>query len=393
MSHSMTRRRAASGTSLVVVAGLMAAGCGDGGGTDAGTASTAGGSAATIADPIAVTYDGGIAVLDGITLAVSKQVAVEGFTRLNPAGNDRHLLVTTPAGWQVLDAGTGTMTDTTFAATDAGHVVTHAGTTVLFDDGTGKVTMFDPSDLGGETSPAVTEYTAPAPHHGVAVLSGDDLVVTEGTEDARTGIAVLGPDRKPKVRNTECPGVHGEAAAQDEVIAVGCENGMLLYRDGAIVKVTSPDPYGRIGNQAGSDSSPFLLGDYKTDEDAELERPTQVSVVDTRTASLRLVDLGTSYTFRSLGRGPSGEALVLGTDGAVHSIDPASGRVTRSVQVVDAWEEPIEWQDPRPALRVRGGTAYVTDPATRSLTTLDLGTFAVGKRVTLPGVPNEIATA
>ena len=29
--------------------------------------------------------------------------------------------------------------------------------------------------------------------------------------------------------------------------------------------------------------------------------------------TIRLVDIGTSYTFRSLARGPEGEALVLGT--------------------------------------------------------------------------------
>ena len=390
MSSNSTRRRVA-GVSVAVAAGLIATACG---GVDSDPASPSSSARAnSIADPIAVTYDGGIAVLDGTTMRVAKQVAIEGFTRLNPAGDDRHVLVTTPAGWQVLDAGTGEMTDQTFAATDAGHVVTHSGTTVLFDDGTGKVTMFDPTTLGGDALPRTTEYTTPAPHHGVAVLSGDNLVVTEGTEDARTGIQVLDGSRKQVTRNADCPGVHGEAAAQGEVIAVGCENGMLLYQDGAIRKVTSPDPYGRIGNQAGSDASPFLLGDYKKDEDAELERPTQVSIVDTRSASLRLVDLPASYTFRSLGRGPSGEALVLGTDGKLHSIDPASGRVTRSVQVVDAWEEPIEWQDPRPALKVRGSTAYVTDPATKSLRTVDLGSFTVGQTVTLPGAPNEIATA
>ncbi|MGZ8178155.1 zinc metallochaperone AztD [Williamsia sp. SKLECPSW1] len=389
---STTLRRRTAAVSVAVAAGLVAAACGGSDTAESGPSSSAP-RAGAIAEPIAVTYDGGIAILDGTTMSTAKTVAIDGFTRLNPAGDDRHILVTTPAGWQVLDAGTGELTDQTFTATDAGHVVTHGGTTVLFDDGTGKVTMFDPEDLGGDALPEVTEYTTPAAHHGVAVLSGDDLVVTEGTEDARTGIVVLDKDREPVTRNADCPGVHGEATAQDEVIAVGCENGMLLYSDGAIRTVTSPDPYGRIGNQAGSDSSPYLLGDYKKDEDAELERPTQVSIVDTRSASMRLVDLGTSYTFRSLGRGPSGEALVLGTDGKLHSIDPQTGQITRSEQVVDAWEEPIEWQDPRPALRVRGNTAYITDPATRSLRTVDLSSFTVGPQVSLPGVPNEIAAA
>lgn len=69
-------------------------------------------------------------------------------------------------------------------------------------------------------------------------------------------------------------------------------------------KIPSPDPYGRIGNQAGSDESAVVLGDYKADPDAELERPERVSLIDTATNTLRLVDLGVSYTFRSLARGP-----------------------------------------------------------------------------------------
>ena len=48
-----------------------------------------------------------------------------------------------------------------------------------------------------------------------------------------------------------------------------------------ISKVDSPDGYGRIGNQAGTEASPYVLGDYKTDKDAELERPTRVSIIDT----------------------------------------------------------------------------------------------------------------
>ena len=46
--------------------------------------------------------------------------------------------------------------------------------------------------------------------------------------------------------------MHGEAVAGEETVVVGCEDGMLVYRDGAFTKVASPDPYGRMGNQAGS---------------------------------------------------------------------------------------------------------------------------------------------
>lgn len=71
---------------------------------------------------------------------------------------------------------------------------------------------------------------------------------------------------------------------------------MLVYRDGRITKVSSPDAYGRMGNQAGTPESPVVLCDYKVDRDAILERPTRVSLVNTETAALRLVELGTSQS-------------------------------------------------------------------------------------------------
>ncbi|WP_067649452.1 zinc metallochaperone AztD [Nocardia harenae] len=346
---------------------------------------------ATVADPVAVTYDGGIAVLDGSTLEVGHTVDLEGFTRLNPAGDDRHVVVTSGSAFRVLDAATGQFTGTEFPAQEPGHVVRHAGRTVLFADGSGEVTAFDTAALA-DGSPRTEVYTAAAPHHGVAIeLADGRLVVSLGTEERRTGILVLDAERREIARSEDCPGVHGEATAQGEAVVIGCQNGALIYRDGVITKVTSPTPYGRIGNQAGSAASPVVLGDYKRDKDAELERPQQVSLIDTATGGLRLVELGTSYTFRSLGRGPAGEALVLGTDGALHVIDPVRGAVTRSIPVLAPWQEPLDWQQPRPALFVRDGAAYVSDPATKQVHRIDLATGERTATATLPGTPNELS--
>lgn len=350
---------------------------------------------------LALSYDGGVLVLDAKTLDVVGTAEMDGFNRLNPAGDGRHVLISTGSSFTALDTGTWTdgdshfvsdpaVTDISFDATTPGHVVRHDGKTVLFDDGTGLVRVFDPAKLA-DGLPETTDYTTPEAHHGVAVeLSDGSMLTTVGNEDERTGIVVLDRDRKEIARNEECPGVHGEAVAADETVVVGCQNGLLIYRDGVITKVTSPDPYGRIGNQAGDENSPIILGDYKTDPDAELERPQRVSLTDTTTGQLTLVDLGTSYTFRSLGRGVHGEALVLGTDGALHVIDPAAKTVTRTVPLIDPWTEPEQWQSPRPALFVQDGTAYVTDPAKNRIHAVDLESWTVSDSADLPQTPNEI---
>jgi outer membrane protein assembly factor BamB len=350
---------------------------------------------------LALSYDGGVLVLDAKTLDVVGTAEMDGFNRLNPAGDGRHVLISTGSSFTAFDTGTWTdgdshfvsdpaVTDISFDATTPGHVVRHDGKTVLFDDGTGLVRVFDPAKLA-DGLPETTDYTTPEAHHGVAVeLSDGSMLTTVGNEDERTGIVVLDRDRKEIARNEECPGVHGEAVAADETVVVGCQNGLLIYRDGVITKVTSPDPYGRIGNQAGDENSPIILGDYKTDPDAELERPQRISLTDTTTGQLTLVDLGTSYTFRSLGRGVHGEALVLGTDGALHVIDPASKTVTRTVPLIDPWTEPEQWQSPRPALFVQDGTAYVTDPAKNRIHAVDLESWTVSDSADLPQTPNEI---
>lgn len=354
---------------------------------------------------VAVTYDGGVLVLDAMSLEQVGNIELEGFNRLNPAGDERHLMVSTAGEFRALDLGTWaeahgdhahywtaepTLTDVAYEAGKPGHVVVHEGRTALFDDGSGLVRVLDSAHVA-EADAVAREHTTPSAHHGVAVeLTDDTLVVSEGTEEAATGIRVLDGDGEEIAASDDCPGVHGEAVAADEAVLIGCQDGALLYTDGKITKVDAPDSYGRIGNQAGSEESPVVLGDYKTDEDAERERPTQVSLIDTRNGELELVELPSSYTFRSLARGDDGEALVLGTDGQVHVIDPESAKVTKSIPVIDEWEEPVEWQEPRPAILSLDGSVYVTDPATDSIHAVDVESGEVWNSADLGVTPNEL---
>ena len=374
----------------------LVAGCSGGDEDDAAPAApsdaaSAAESPAVAAGPrLAFTYGGGVQVLDATTLDVAEDIPLDGFNRLNPVGDDRHLLVSTTGGFQALDTRTAQLTDVRFPAEDPGHVVVHAGRTVLFDDATGEVTAFD-ADAVADGGRELRELTTREPHHGVAVeLSDGTLVVSDGDEDERSGVRVLDAEGQELAASDECPGVHGEAVAADEAVVIGCEDGLLLWHDGKLTKVDSPDDYGRIGNQAASEDSPVVLGDYKSDPDADMERPTRVSLTDTRTAELALVDLPASYSFRSLGRGQDGAALVLGTDGQLHVIDPETGELARSIPVTGAWEEPEDWQDPRPTLLVLDSTAYVTDPAARTVSAVDLEAGEVAVTADLEVSPNEL---
>ncbi|MBO1752781.1 hypothetical protein J4G33_13290 [Actinotalea sp. BY-33] len=367
--------------------------------------------AATQTPRVVTAYDGGLLVVDGLTLEVVADIELPGFNRLNPAGDGRHVLVSTTsgdeAGFQVLDMGTWSeghgdhdhyytaepeLTDVVFSAETPGHAIPHGGVTTLFDDATGEITFFDPSELG-DGMPEVETTSTPEAHHGFAFrLDDGSLVTTIGDEDSRSGMLVTDADGTEIASSEECPGVHGEAVAEGEVVIAGCDDGVLIYDGSEITKVASPHEYGRIGNQFTTADSTIALGDYKHDPDQGLGLH-EITLIDTAAKTLQVIHLpeGVEYTFRDLARGPEGEALVLGTDGALHVLDETTGDVVASHPVIDAWEVPEEWQAAHPAIKVLGETAYVTDPANQQVHAVDIPTGEVYLTGDLPAAPNEMA--
>lgn len=402
--HPHTRVRGGLAAAAVTCLALALAACGSEDGASAGDDPTADGTSAaarTSTPPLAVSYEGGVAVLDGESLEVVEELETEEFTRLNPVGDGRHVLVTTSAGFEVLDTETPELTGSVFAADAAGHVVRHSGRTVLFADGSGETTIFDTDALvesDGEL-PETTTFQAPEAHHGVSIVLEDGtLLTTLGDEESRSGAVAMvpGSDGYDEVaRNEECPGIHGEGTAVGEAVVFGCEDGALLYRDGVFEKLPAPDEFGRMGNAYVSETSPVVVGDYKTDPDAEGYLLDQVALIDTEQGTLTPVALpdGVQYTWRGVVRGPEDLAYVLGTDGAIHVMDPATGELTDQFPVVAPWEGPGEWQDPHPALSVRGDVAYVAEPATREVHAVDLVSGEVTASVQLEHEPNEMAAA
>ncbi|MER7606474.1 zinc metallochaperone AztD [Nocardioides sp. NPDC127503] len=347
---------------------------------------------------LAVSYANGIAVLDGESLEVVEEFETEEFVRLNSVGDGRNLTVTTSKGFQVLDTRTPELTDLVFPADTGGHVVHHGDKTVLFADGSGETTIFETGALGDAGKlPGTTTWTAPEAHHGVSIVLEDGtLLTTVGTEESRSGAIALEPDGadfKEVAVNDTCPGIHGEGTAADEAVVFGCEDGALLYRDGTFEKLQAPDEFGRMGNAYVSETSPIIVGDYNTDPDAEGYLLDTVTLVDTEKSTFKPVALpeGVEYTFRDVARGPEDLAYILATDGSIHVLDPATGKITDEFPVVKPWEGPVEWQDPHPAIKVNGDIAYVTEPASNTVHAVDLTSGEVTASVELSEQPNEIA--
>lgn len=357
---------------------------------------------------LAITYDGGVAVLDGATLEVVDDFDADGFLRVNPAGDGRHLFLTEGESFRLLDAGTWgephgdhnhyhttdpLLTDITVDGDAPGHVVSHDGIGTLFFDGTGEIQWFDLADLSdavesGEEIDTESAETEEA-HHGVAVVEEDgSRFETLGDDEDRPGARMLDAEGEEIARNEDCPGVHGEAAGPDGIIVVGCEDGALVWDGESFEKIDSGPDYARTGNLFPAEDSPIFLGDYNEDEDGG--PMTEVALVDAEAGEITTVDMGSPYNFRNLARGPEGEALVLTEDGQLHVIDPETGEHTDHMDVVEEWTEPEEWQEPRPAIRVIDDIAYVTEPDSQQIHMVDLTELEVINSADLDFVPNEL---
>ncbi|HEY4614100.1 MAG TPA: hypothetical protein VIG75_01425 [Citricoccus sp.] len=356
-----------------------------------------------------LSHSGGLITLDTETGEVVHDEELPGFWRLNNAGDGQHVMVTTGDGFEVYNAGIDAvghgghfhyyesepgLSGIRFAAPLAGHVVTHHGRTTLFADGDGSIQTFTSEHLK-EGPPRTRAASTEDAHHGVALeLADGTLLTTQGTEGERDTVQVK--DGETVLAQTEdCPGVHGETTAaptaDGDVVVLGCENGPVIYRDGDFHKVAVDGDYVRTGNLAGAAESSIVLADMKVEAEADLERPTRVALIDTRTDSLRAVELGSPYWFRSLARGPKGEALVLTYDGELNVVDERTGEVTDEIPVVEPWQEHAEWQQPGPILKTAGSMAYVTDAQEQKLVIVDLRAGEVIRKFDLTVSPVEMA--
>ncbi|OZD78310.1 hypothetical protein CH260_11295 [Rhodococcus sp. 05-2256-B2] len=348
---------------------------------------------------VAVSYEGGLRVLDADTFETVADFDSEEYTRLNLAGDDRNVMVTTSEGFRVLDTAAGTteqpqLTDTVFEAEKPGHVVRHGGKTILYADGTSDTTIFDTAALeSADGLPETESIPGVDAHHGVSIVLEDStFLTTVGNSNGRTGIEVRDASGAVVAKNDQCPGVHGEGTAEGEIVVFGCENGALIYDKGQITKLDAPDqPYGRTGNAYVSETSPLIVGDYKDDPDAEGSLLHAVTVIDPAAKTLDVVKLpdGAEYTWRGVARGPGDLAYIIGSDGAVHVFDPTTKTFTASYPVIDAWEGPAKYQDAHPGISIAGDTAYVTEPAGNSIHAVDLSTGNVTESKQLDVTPNE----
>ncbi|MEZ2133034.1 MULTISPECIES: zinc metallochaperone AztD [unclassified Sinorhizobium] len=276
------------------------------------------------------------------------------------------------------------------------HAVMHGDDVVLFYDREGKARLLSEEGiLTGEAHQRTIDATAP--HHGVAVPMGENMLVSVPDTKAETkpdelpprlGLRVLDASGGQIGEVEPCSALHGEAFSA-RLVAFGCEEGVLIARPGKqgtvqlkMLEYGEALPKGKVTTLLGSKAMQFFLGNYGEDK---------IALIDPESAEpYRLVDLPTRRIDFALDPARIKNAYVLTEDGQLHVIDILNGKIRVSATVTEPYSKDGHWRDPRPRLAVAGDEVAITDPRHGLVRMIDIDTMKEVRTIAVEGQPFSI---
>ncbi|MEM7604228.1 MAG: hypothetical protein AAF411_02635 [Myxococcota bacterium] len=274
------------------------------------------------------------------------------------------------------------------------HVTRHDGWFSVYFDGIGEARLI--SEAGVENGPSVAEVVPTnIPHHGVALVTHDHIVITEGREatpedDAEqwgptiptsVSIRTLAAPTDVVHQSEECTKLHGEATV-GSTIAYGCDEGILL--------VTVDDAGPRSNRLNYPSESPFrtftfraagngFLGDYGAGllyvEPGDDSAQTWALPDDVMQVAFAVDEATNNW-------------IVLGIDGRLYRVSGADRTLLGAPVEVRA---PIEDPSVRLSLVVASDTVYVLDASSTSVVAVDTNSWTVSPERTLE-MPTPVAS-
>lgn len=388
----------------LLAVGSTVAACGESEAEPAASADKSKRESTAVAQPrLVIASDAGVEVVAGSDLESLGRFELASRPKLQVAGDDRHVFVLQSDAGKVgvVDAGTWSsahgdhshsyvtrpsLLSTTFDHGTSYHAVSDDERSVVWFDDDGSFEAFDWAGLEDDDVETQRVETG-AGHHGVAAPTSDGgfLASYAEGEDA-AGILVLDADGKETGRIDGCEGLHGEAHAGEDADAFGCSDGVLVVEDGEGEKIASPVEGASTRTLVGAHDSDVLVGNLVSESDESVGQ--QIALYDLEARRATSVDLGVEFSGFS---SDAGQAVVLGTDGALHVVDEATGKIAEKIPVVEPWTLTDEYSDPKPQVVVGGGFAWVTDPRDSSVAQFELGTGKERARATLKDVPTSVA--
>ena len=286
------------------------------------------------------------------------------------------------------------------------HFANGYGWTAIFNDGTGRVALFEEHEMEEFGNEYNVEYLESGPQHGAAVPMGSDVfaitVVNPDYPDKTQSTLPIGVEVVDLDRNVlygdasnSCPGMHGEAHNHDGA-AFGCVGGVLFieYHDGEFDHWFIDNPAemreeSRIGTVWGHEASPHFFGSasYRGEDgfvndgiwmiDPEGRSMTQVIAPEDGKQSAAAAFSADGHEF-----------FVLTYDGLLNVIEAETG------EVEDVSHEPLV--DPvepgaSPSFVVIGEMLYLADRAGGHVIEYSLEEMETEREWAVAGTPNRIA--
>ncbi|WP_040319988.1 hypothetical protein [Aeromicrobium marinum] len=350
---------------------------------------------------VLVASDEQVTVLDADSLDTVETFDVDARPILSVAGDGRHVytLESDADRIGVIDAGSWTEAhgehghsftadparlDSVVEGPTAYHAVSDDERTVVWFDGDGSFVTFDHGGLEGDRIGERRIETG-APHHGVAVPTAEGgFLASIAVGDAPVGLALLDETGAETTRFETCEGLHGETHVGETGYAFGCADGIIVVADGSATNIAAPLPGAGTGSLVEVHDSSVVVGSLYSETDDSAS--TSLALYDTAAGTATLVDLGVEFSNLA---SVDGHAVVLGTDGALHLVDVATGEVT-SIDVMDGWDKPESFRDPRPVLAAAGDRAWITDPGAGTLALVDLESGETVQRTELDATPTSL---
>lgn len=306
--------------------------------------------------------------------------AISSGVSIDDHGDHGDLEVTTP---KLLDA--------TVAGERPVHFVDHHGNIAVFFDGEGVARLLtEKSVLEGQ--PRIREVRTEAPHHGVAISYGEQVVVSfpnkEDPSKNPDGVKVIDADNNQVGGPVDCPGLHGEASSGN-LLAIACQTGLLLVKSGADAPSFEHLAYtdnlpkdAKVSTLLGGKGLQYFLGNFG---------PSAVVVIDPQDEeAFRLVELPVRRVHFAVDPVRVKFAYVFTEDGKLHQVNVLSARLGKSIALTEPYSMDGHWSDPRPRVAVAGDEIFVTDPLKGVIHVVDAETFAKSREIVTAGRPFNI---
>ncbi|MCS7057951.1 MAG: hypothetical protein NZ849_02000 [Meiothermus sp.] len=284
---------------------------------------------------------------------------------LEDHGDHKDLVLQTPYIWATLNTGPKPT-----------HLKSHGDRIAIYNDGDGTVALFDARKLGLVAD--FSEISTGAPDHGAPVPLAQVVLVGS----LNRGVVEVYTYGGRKVTQFEgCPRLHGQAVLGNTV-AYGCADGVLLVEQRgsgfAARKLANPAsaPQGaRVGTLVAHPKYPFFIGNFGQ---GLVRVDSTLSVYPLPARPVRF------------GFDQGGRLVVLTADGHLHTLEPATGKVLRSLKVA----EPITATGEgavRPSMALGDGVAYVALPEKGEVLEIELDGMELKRRLNVGGTPGSLA--